>query len=82
MIGNASEQALIQNLKDAGCGNEMIERFMELGAEGNIREQFDLLARHRRRLLERVHAEEEKINCLDYLVYQMQKKKSVKPFLK
>lgn len=73
---NASDRAVIQNLKDAGCDNEMVERFMELGEKGNTGEQMDLLARHRRLLLDRVHTEEKRIDCLDYLVYQMQKKKS------
>ena len=42
----ASEQAVIQNLKDAGCCRETVERFFR---------------------------EERRIQCLDYLVYQMEK---------
>lgn len=73
---NASVQAVIQNLRDAGCDTKTVERFMELGEEGKTREQLDLLANHRRQLLDRVHKEEKRIDCLDYLVYQMQKQKS------
>lgn len=72
---NASVQAVFQNLKDAGCDKKTVERFMELGYNGKIREQLDLLAKHRRQLLDRVHKEEKRIDCLDYLVYQMQKQK-------
>ena len=72
---NASVQAVIQNLKDAGCDAKTVERFMELEEEGKIREQLDLLASHRRQLLDRVHKEENRIECLHYLVYQIQKKK-------
>ena len=76
MKNKASVQAVIQNLKDAGCDAKTVERFVELEEEGKTREQLDLLANHRRQLLERVHKEEKRIDCLDYLVYQMQKKKS------
>lgn len=76
MKNEASVQAVIQNLKDAGCDAKTVERFVELEEEGKTREQLDLLANHRRQLLERVHKEEKRIDCLDYLVYQMQKKKS------
>ena len=63
-------------MRDAGCDMKTVERFMELGEEGKTREQLDLLANHRRQLLDRVHKEEKRIDCLDYLVYQMQKQKS------
>ena len=76
MKNEASVQAVIQNLKDAGCDARTVERFVELEEEGKTREQLDLLDNHRRQLLERVHKEEKRIDCLDYLVYQMQKKKS------
>ncbi len=75
MASTASVQAIIQNLKDAGCSAQTVERFLALEAEGNAAEQLQLLALHRRRLLARVHREEKRIDCLDYLVYQIQKKK-------
>ncbi len=77
MIVYTSEQAVIQNLKDAGCDRKMVQRFLELGAEGNTGEQLKLLDIHRHRLLDRIHLEEKRINCLDYLVYRLQKKESV-----
>ena len=68
-------QAVIQNLKDAGCDTKTVEQFMKLREEGNIKEQLDLLSRQRCKLLDRVHREEKRTDCLDYLVYQIQKKK-------
>ncbi|HIQ98102.1 MAG TPA: hypothetical protein IAB23_00210 [Candidatus Scybalocola faecavium] len=73
MSDGRSREALIQNLKDAGCGCKCVEKFLSLGEEGKTGEQMKLLASHRRQLLDRVHAEEKRIDCLDYLVYQMQK---------
>ncbi len=74
MSGSQSLQAVIQNLKDAGCGDECVEQFLSLEEEGRTQEQLKLLCAHRRQLLDRVHEEEKRITCLDYLVYQIQKK--------
>ena len=67
-------EALIQNLKDAGCTPEFIKQFT-LGRYGS-EERLQLLQRHRAKLLSDVHAKEKQIDCLDYLVYQIQKSKT------
>ena len=64
-------QLLIRNLKDAGCGEADIQRFLQLGQEGKQREQLRLLAMHRATLLDQLHVSQRQIDCLDYLVYQM-----------
>ena len=71
---NLSEM-LRQNLKDAGCSHEMIKQFLCYEEEGQIQEQLDLLSVQRQKLLDKVHKEEKKIVCLDYLVYQIEKQK-------
>lgn len=43
------------------------------GDAGDVQGQLQLLAQHRKCLLEKVHREERRIQCLDYLVYQMEK---------
>lgn len=73
MNGNFSTRAVLQNLKDAGCSRETVEQFMRLEEEGRTEEQIMLLSRHRSKLLDRIHKEEKRIDCLDYLVYQIQK---------
>lgn len=78
MAGNTLLQEIIQNLKDAGCDRETVEHFMELEENGDTLEQLKLLSIHRERLLDRVHREEKRIDCLDYLVYQIQKSMTVK----
>lgn len=65
--------SVIQNLEDAGCGLEMVAEFMNLGIAGNRQNQLKLLEQHRKRLLEKVHMNEKRIDCLDYLVFQMNK---------
>ncbi len=75
MLEGGSAQAVIQNLKDAGCDLETTERFLALEQAGQTREQLKLLSAHRKRLLNKVHEEERRIDCLDYLVYQVKKEK-------
>ena len=66
-----TDQFLIRNLKDAGCQEEEIQRFLQLGQEGKRREQLRLLSMHRAALLDQLHVSQRQIDCLDYLVYQM-----------
>lgn len=62
---------VIQNLKDAGIDSESIITFMPLWQNGNDTEILNILSRHRCSLLENLHAYQERIDCLDYLMYQI-----------
>ena len=68
---DSEREEVLQNLRDAGCDGAEAQRFMALAEEGRRGEQLELLYRLRRRLLERVHLEERRIHCLDYLVYNL-----------
>ena len=72
-------QALLDNLEDAGCDSKFVERFLALEHSGQYREQLRLLSDHRRELLDCLHREERRIDCLDYLVYQMGKRCAGEP---
>lgn len=66
----------IQNLSDAGCDDETVRCYCELecrrGARPPIRkEQIRLLGKHRKALLGELHDCQEKIDCLDYLLYKL-----------
>ena len=64
---------LRENLKDAGCDPDMIRR-CEILVQGEKRgELMRVLSQHRRALLDAVHENERRIDCLDYLVYQLEK---------
>lgn len=73
--GNPYAYTVLQNLKDAGCTDEMVEKFMALQDSDDEEQQIQLLSGHRKHLLEKLHREEKRIDCLDYLLYQMQNKK-------
>lgn len=65
------EQAVVTNLEDAGCDRELIDRFMQLLEDGQKEAGLSLLAKHRRFLLDCCHADQKRIDCLDYLLYRM-----------
>lgn len=67
------EQAIVTNLIDAGCDNEQIEHFMAFLNAGQKDAGLSLLAKHRRFLLDCYHADQKKIDCLDYLIFNLRK---------
>lgn len=64
---------LVQNLKDTGMPAEDIARFLTCRAAQDLQAALRILARQRDSLLDQVHAGEKKIDCLDYLVYRLQR---------
>lgn len=73
MMNLESREAAVQNLKDAGCSQDMIESFLLYFDRNQKEKLLALLEKQRRQLLNVVHNEEKKIYCLDYLVYQLKK---------
>ena len=64
---------LYQNLIDAGCGGEMTKRCIALAENGRQTELLDLLNDHRKDILDAIHQGQNKIDCLDYLIYRLKK---------
>lgn len=73
LIEYGSREAVIQNLKDAGCTQDIIECCMACMEQGKKKELLKRLEEHRTGLLHKVHEEEKHIDCLDYLVYQIRR---------
>lgn len=69
---DAKWDKVVRNLRDAGCESEDIQRFVQFLEAGRRREALYLLKKHRQILLDRCHAEERRIDCLDYLSYQIE----------
>ncbi len=72
MIKMKSREAIVQNLKDAGCGREMINSFLIYFDKDRKEKQLELLENQRKELLSRVHREEKRISCLDYLIHEIE----------
>ncbi len=73
MAEKKEREAVIQNLKDAGCQEGFVERFLTCYDREEGEEQLKLLESWREELLNQVHVGEQKISCLDYLVYRLKK---------
>ncbi len=71
LIEYGSKEAVIQNLKDAGCAPDIIECYVACMEQGKKKELLKRLEEHRTGLLRKVHEEEKHIDCLDYLFYQI-----------
>lgn len=68
-----SQKNIEQNLIDAGCDKDFISKFMSLSEEQKA-EMLQMLADHRKTLLDGIHKDERKIFCLDYLVNRLNNK--------
>lgn len=67
------DERIRQNLADAGCSEEFMASFEEAGDDA---ERLRRLRSRRKELLVSLHADQYRLDCLDYLIYQMKKKAS------
>ena len=68
-----AQAILRENLRDAGCDSDTICRCEVLAHDKKKGELLRVLSLHRRALLDTVHQSERRIDCLDYLIYQIEK---------
>lgn len=68
------EEKLIQNLQDAGCTPGFIDIFLNERKTNDASGQMKLLHTHRSKLLDTIHQEQSKLDCLDYLLFHLKKK--------
>jgi len=68
-----SKDTITQNLRDAGCPEDFIRRFLAALTNGTPAEQERLLDQERRCILDKVHDEQKRLDCFDYLRYALKK---------
>lgn len=66
---------MIQNLKDAGCGSQTIEEVLRLYRNGQVQDAIKMLRKHRCSLMDSLHESQGRVDCLDFLVWRMEKEK-------
>lgn len=67
------QELLRENLKDAKCSKALLEQclaFSEAGQEGRMLER---LSSHRSHLLGQLHGYQKALDCLDYLLFRLEK---------
>lgn len=65
--------SIYQNLIDAGCDTAMTNQCMFFVTSKEYSDMLPLLTQHRAALLESVHAGLKQIDCLDFLIYKLNK---------
>lgn len=64
---------VLQNLLDAGCGGDLAEECVRRILNGNASSALSTLRKHRKVLLDEIHANQKRIDCLDFLIYKIEK---------
>ncbi len=67
-------QCFYENLVDIGLEAETVSRCVLLKKEGRNRELLLLLQNSRRDLLTRIHGDQKRLDCLDYLLNRLNQK--------
>ena len=70
-------EALGQNMADAGCSAETIRLCLSLAESGQWEKLRRELKKHRGKLLDTLHESERQIDCLDYLLYELNRKNKI-----
>lgn len=68
-----NETTFLQNLMDAGCDEQTIQQCLCYFQAKKLAEILQTLAAHRAALLDTIHSDQEKIDCIDYLIYNTKK---------
>ena len=66
-----NDKDILQILKDADCSDELIAKFFKIRELGLNIQLIQLLYKHKSQLLDSLHASQKKIDCLDYLIFQI-----------
>lgn len=67
------KEDIIENLKDAGCEEEDISCFLTEFCDGKTKMSINRLREHRKELLDDLHTAQDRIDCLDYFLYKLEK---------
>lgn len=67
-----SQFTVIRNLNDAGCDAHTKEKFLEFYFSEKKEDGLRLLQRHRRALLDELHNNQKKIDCIDFFIFKLQ----------
>ncbi len=68
---NMNNDDILQNLKDAGCDSNITDNIIALIKTGDRMPVLNLLTKHRKQLLISLHEDQKKIDCLDFLIFNL-----------
>lgn len=65
------QAVLYENLCDAGCDSQTIEQCVSMVGNHQQEELLRILAGKRSELMDEIHMAQKRVDCLDFLVYQI-----------
>ncbi len=68
-----NDQEINQYLKDAGCEERQRKQFLSIYHTSSIQDQVTLLRQWRKPLMDKLHESQEKVDCMDFLLYKLRK---------
>ncbi len=69
---------LYSSLPDAGCSQDVAKRCADAAKNGEKGLLMKELADHRKALLDDLHESQRKIDCIDYIIYKVNKLNDIK----
>ncbi|MCI8956669.1 MAG: hypothetical protein HFG29_06730 [Eubacterium sp.] len=69
------DQCIIMCLQEIGCNQITIEKYLKMSKENDIEGMVKMLSCIRCRVLEQIHEKQEKLDCLDYIIFKLKKDK-------
>ncbi len=69
------QENFIENLIDSGCSESMIANCVVLYNNNDKKTLLHTLSLHRKDILDGIHANEKQLDCLDYLIFELNKDK-------
>ena len=66
-------QCTIMCLEDIGCSQEIIDQYIKLRKEKDLEGMIKLLLCQKCRLLDKIHGEQKKLDCIDYIIFHLKK---------
>lgn len=69
----SSEEKVCQCLEDMGCDSAFMKEFQKNFQRCDLAAQKRMLLAHRAKQMDELHASQKRIDCLDFLIYQLEK---------
>ena len=66
-------ERLKQNLADAGCTGEVAQKIVRFCSDGNLPDALQLMKKDRCRLMDELHENGRKVDCMDFLIRSTEK---------
>ena len=76
---NMNNDDILQNLKDAGCDSKIADNIISLIKADEKAPALNMLAKHRRQLITSLKEYQKKIDCLDFLVFNLKQNNKSTP---